>query len=497
MSPSTILSTDFYKADHRRQYGPDITRVYSNWTSRGSRIPDQTDVVLLGLQYFLQKYMIDGMQETFFSRPVGQVCEEYQHRLNGSLGPNDIGTDHIRDLHELGYVPLEFRALPEGTRVPCRVPMLTVENTHDDFFWLTNYFETLMSSVLWMPCTSATTAWRMRDLLNRAAVATGSPTEFVDWQGHDFSMRGMAGPEAAAMSGIGHLLYFTGTDTIPAIELVEQYYGYGINRPNDNIIELPNDYLIGGSVAATEHSVMCAGEQANEMETFERLLQLYPGGIVSVVSDTWDLFNVLTEILPKLKDQIMGRDGKLVIRPDSGDPVMIICGDPSAPIGSPAHKGVIELLWETFGGTTSATGHRLLDPHVGAIYGDSITFERADAILTNLYRKGFGSANVVFGIGSFTYQYTTRDTFQFAMKSTSVRKNGVDVEIFKNPVTDSGMKRSAKGRVSVVRDEDGVLSLIDQATPEQEAMSLLQSVWRNGKFLKLYTFEDVRRVARS
>jgi len=342
-----------------------------------------------------------------------------------------------------------------------------------------------MSSALWMPCTSATTAWRYRKLLQDAAIRTGSAQEFVGFQGHDFSFRGMAGPEAAALSGIGHLLFFEGTDTMPAIDLVEDFY-----KPVDD------SHLIGASVAATEHSVMCAGGELGEYETFEHLLDLYPSGIVSVVSDTWDLWHVLTDILPKMGDRIKGRDGKLVIRPDSGDPVAIICGDPSAPIGSAAHKGVVELLWEGFGGTITETGHKMLDAHVGCIYGDSITHERCQAITDNLARKGFASGNMVFGIGSYTYQHVTRDTFGFAMKSTWVEIDGEGRPIFKDPVTDNGIKKSAKGRLAVVHDDDGVLSLINEATPEQEALSLLQPVWANGQFLTYDAFDQMRERAR-
>jgi nicotinamide phosphoribosyltransferase len=357
--------------------------------------------------------------------------------------------------------------------------MIVIENTHPDFFWLVNYFETLLSSVLWMPCTSATNAIHMRRMLDKFAAETGTPAEFVDWQGHDFSFRGLPGPEAAAASGMGHLVAFTGTDTIPAIDLVEQYYD-GRNT------------FVGGSVAATEHSVMCAGGQETERETFARLMDLYPSGVLSVVSDTWDFWGVLTEILPELKDQILARDGKLVIRPDSGDPVKIIAGDPDAPVGSPAYKGAVEVLWDLFGGSVTETGHKILDPHIGVIYGDSITFERAEQILEMLKMKGFASGNVVFGVGSFSYQYVTRDTFGFAMKATWVQIDGEGQAIFKDPKTDDGVKKSARGRLAVI---DGVV--INDATPEQEANSDLVKVWEDGMFLRVYTFEDVRDNARA
>ena len=480
MNPITLI--DGYKADHRRQYPANTTRVYSNWTPRTSRIADHYEVVFFGLQYFLKKY-VQNEFDCFFGDDADAVCSRYQRRLDGYLGPNSIGTDHIRALHKLGYLPLEFRAIPEGAAVPLRIPMLTLENTHDDFAWLPNYFETLMSNVLWMPCTSATTAMHMRRTLDEAAKATGSDPAFTDWQGHDFSFRGMSSPEAAAASGAGHLLFFTGTDTVPALDFVEDYYG------------TPENYLIGGSVAATEHSVMCAGGEDGELETFSRLLDLYPAGILSVVSDTWDLWEVITGILPQLKGRIMARNGKLVVRPDSGDPADILCGDPLAT--GPAAKGVVELLWDIFGGTTTSTGHRLLDSHIGCIYGDSITQARAEDIMERLAAKGFASANVVFGIGSYTYQHVTRDTYGFAMKATWVKIGGVGKDIYKTPKTDNGMKKSAKGRLAVAREAyAGDLVLIEQATPRQECDSLLRPVWRDGELLVDETFDVVRNRAR-
>jgi nicotinamide phosphoribosyltransferase len=479
MNYNPMLLIDGYKLDHRRQYPDHTRRVYSNWTPRSSRIADQKEVVFFGLQYFLQKYLVDDMKQNFFNRPVDDVCREYQQLCDSYLGPNDIGTDHIRALHNLGYIPLEFKALPEGTLCPLGVPMLTVENTHDDFAWLVNYFETIMSSILWLPCTSATNAYRLRKLLNQHADTTSGSHDFVQWQGHDFSMRGMSGLEASVMSGAGHLLSFTGSDSIPSIEFIKNYYG------------APEGTLIAGSVPATEHSVMCAGGELSERETFERLLQLYPKGIVSVVSDTWNLWDVITKILPEIKDRILARDGKLVIRPDSGNPADIICGDPTAS-NEAARKGVIELLWEVFGGTVNAKGFKELDPHIGCIYGDAITYERANEICQRLAAKGFASTNMVYGIGSFTYQYVTRDVYGFAMKATWANINGEGRPLFKKPVTDSGTKFSARGRLNVVRDTNGQLT-VEQDVNDHDK-SLLKTVWRDGIFTRWQQFTDVRNV---
>jgi len=470
---------DGYKLDHRRQLPEGITGTQSNWTPRATRIDGVTHVVWFGGQAFLDK--LAELWYGFFSGDIDKICARFERRVNGYLGPNGIGTDHLRALHKLGYLPLEFRALPEGTQCPLRVPMMTVESTHDDFAWLPNYGESLMSCELWGPCTTATLAFRMRKMLNHHAEETGSSVQLVDWQGHDFSMRGMYGLDAAEMSGSAHLLSFTGTDTVPALDYIEDHYG-----------PIPDDYLLGGSVPATEHYVMCAGGELTEFDTFSKLLDLYPSGIVSVVSDTWDLWKVITETLPALKDRIMSRDGKLVIRPDSGNPADILCGDPKAPAGSPASKGVIELLWDIFGGTETDKGYRLLDSHIGAIYGDAITYERADEILTRLKAKGFASGCVVFGVGSFTYQYVTRDTFGFAMKATWAKVNGESRDLFKRPVTDDGTKISAKGRLAVLRDATGELYLVNQATPEQETLSELKLIWRNGEFVKRESFVTIR-----
>jgi nicotinamide phosphoribosyltransferase len=485
---------DGYKYDHRRQYPALIERVLANWTPRGSRIPGVDKVAFVGLQLFLRKRLMDELQQNFFGKPVDEVCAAYERRVNRYLGPNAIGSEHIRAWHKLGFTPLIFKALPEGTQTPVRVPMFTVENTpgHEAFYWLVNYYETLLSCSLWLACTSATSALRLRRLLEHAAIATGTPLEFVDYQAHDFSMRGMGSLESAELSGIGHLVAFKGTDTVPAIDVIEDYYG---NPLWDDPKEFPIPYTIGVSVPATEHSVVCAGGKMNEKQTIEHLLDLYPTGIVSSVSDTWDLWNMLTVILPSLKDRIMSRDGKFVVRPDSGDPVKIVCGDPNATPGSPQYKGVIELLWDTFGGTITPTGHRMLDSHVGCIYGDAINYPRAEAILAGLAAKGFASGNIVFGVGSFTYQYVTRDVFNFAMKSTWAQIGGIGYDLFKQPVTDDGMKNSAKGRLAVQRPAGGELVLVNEATPEQEAASQLQSVWADGQFIRTQTWEQVRHTA--
>ena len=476
-----ILLKDGYKCSHYNQYPPGTTKVYSNMTPRKSRVPGVDFIIPFGLQYFLKEYLTRQFDENFFTESLDVVMRQYKRRINNYLGPNAITFDHIEDLHRLGYLPLHIKAIPEGLMVPSRVPWFTVTNTLPKFFWLTNMLETLMSNVLWEASTSATTSFLYRRCFEYYANATGADKAFVKWQGHDFSFRGMAGIEAAMLSGAAHLLSFTGTDTIPAIDLLEQFYGADSDRE-----------VVGGSIPATEHSVVQMGGKGNEFETVRRLItEVCPEGPISYVSDTWDFWGLLTGVLPALREEIMRRNGKLVVRPDSGDPVKIICGDLEAEAGTPQRHGAIEVLWDRFGGTVNKAGFRELDPHIGLIYGDSITLDRQDEILRRLQNKCFASSNVVLGIGSFTYQFVTRDTYGFAMKATYGEHNGVGVSLFKDPLTDDGTKKSAKGllRVNMV---NGKLELEEDVSPLAETGGMLETVFLEGELQNQQTLAQIR-----
>lgn len=466
-----LLLTDFYKVHHNKMYPEGTTMIYSNFTPRKSRMGGVDHIIFFGLQHFMKKYLVEQFNEHFFEVPFEVIQEEYSRQI-------PVGTAHIKELWDLGYLPLEIKALPEGALVPIGVPVLTVRNTHPKFYWLTNYIETLLSCGLWQAITSATIAYEYKKLLSKYAKETTGSTDFVQWQGHDFSMRGMSSPESAILSGMGHLCSFTGTDTIPAIYQLEKSYAA--------------TGLVGGSVPATEHSVMCMGTKDDEIGTFKALLDKYPTGILSVVSDTWDLWKVLTEYLPALKDQIMARDGKLVIRPDSGDPVDILCGYDFSQLAEdgykapdfedrPETKGVIELLWDLFGGTVNKYGYKELDSHIGAIYGDSITLDRARQICERLKAKGFASTNVVLGIGSYTYQYNTRDTFGFAMKATYGEVGEEKRVIFKDPATDNSNKKSARGLLRVDLERRELVLHQDVSWEEEKGQNLLQQVFLDGK----------------
>ena len=484
-----LFLTDGYKTGHHQQYPKGTTKVYSNFTPRSNKYaPKGCDQVVSFGQQMVMQQLHEAFQRDFFSQPKEIVCGQMKEELSMYLG-TDYDVTHFEKLHDLGYLPIAVKALPEGTLVPIKVPVLTIYNTHPDFYWLTNYLETILSNLLWKPMTSATIARQYRKVLTKWVEKTDAANAwFIDWQGHDFSMRGMDSAEAVISSGLGHLTAFSGTDSLPAIYGARKYYGA--------------EGFVAGSVPATEHSVMCAGGKEDEADTFRRLLETYPKGILSVVSDTWDLWKVCTEHVVALKEEIMARDGKLVIRPDSGDPADILCGLNTRPdmysaeqAMHPSFKGVIELLWDVFGGTVNDQGYKVLDPHIGAIYGDSITIDRAEEICSRLASKGFASTNVVLGIGSFTYQYNTRDTFGFAMKATYCEINGNGQEIFKDPITDDGTKKSATGLLRVTTGENGY-KLVDRQTWAGEQEGSLQMIYMNGEFHNSTTLADIRNAVK-
>lgn len=481
---AATLLCDFYKVAHREMYPEGTELVYSTWTPRASRMKGVEKVVAFGFQAFLKNLNVI-FANNFFSRSKEDVAKEYARVIKFTLGVQNPDTSHIEALHDLGYLPISVKALPEGTLVPLRVPMLTIQNTKPEFFWVTNYIESLASAELWQSSTSATIALEYRKLLNKFAMETVGNTDFVQFQGHDFSFRGMSSLNSAISSGMGHLLSFVGTDTIPAIQATEILYNSNIEKE-----------LIGTSIPATEHSIQCA--YGDDMKYLDHMLSVvHPNGFVSIVSDGYDFWDVISRVLPALKDKIMTRKGgpvgdRVVIRPDSGDPVLIVCGDPDGKTEL-ERKGAIEALWDIFGGTVTEKGYKVLDSHIGLIYGDAITLRRAEEICERLKAKGFASINCVYGIGSYTYQYNTRDTFGFALKSTLTVRNGDEIQIFKNPKTDNGIKKSQKGRVVVLKDKNSFklvdgLGLKDDIKGDQ-----LREIYKDGKLLIDDNFSDIRK----
>jgi len=487
MKQIPTLLCDFYKLSHRNLYPESTQLIYSTWTPRTTRVTGVNEVVVFGQQMAVKK-LHEVFQADFFDRPKEEVINEYKEFITGTLGDPNPEVDHLADLHDLGYLPLEVKTLDEGTVVPVRTPTLTIQNTNSKFFWLTNFVETILSCELWAPATSATLAREYFRILTKYSKETTGSADFVPFQGHDFSMRGMSSMQSATASGLGHLAAgFLGTDTCPAIYAARHYYG--------------DDYrkvLIGTSVPATEHSVQCS--YGDDVKYFERIItEVHPNGIVSIVSDGYDFWDVIGRVIPALKDKIMARKGgaivdKVVIRPDSGDPTLILCGDPSAPAGSLERKGAVEALYDIFGGTKTEQGYKCLDSHIGLIYGDAITLRRCEEICSLLKAKGFASTNVVFGIGSFTYQYNTRDTFGFALKSTLAVINGDEKAIFKNPKTDDGTKKSQKGKVMVFKDISGTIKFTDGHKLDDEmSNNLLTTLYKNGTMIKTQSLTEIRK----
>lgn len=487
-----LLYLDAYKTCHHKQYPKGITKVVSNITARSSRIADVESVVFFGLQAYIKEWL-QGHWLNLFTDLGDDMISEYEEMVRTMLNDPTYSADHIRELKKLGYMPLAIRALPEATLVPIRVPMLCIENTHPDFAWLPNFLETQISSEVWGLITNSTIAFEYKKKFLKYAMETDPENAaFVMWQGHDFSMRGIRGCQAASASGGAHLLSFYGTDTVPAIKWAQVNYG----APK----------FVGGSVSATEHSVMCTLaavmvakaaidlEIPDEYESIRYLIQdVHPSGIVALVSDSYDFWNVVSTTLPRLKDIILGRNGKVVIRPDSGDPVLILCGDPQS--SDPfVKKGLVECLWDIFGGTISSKGFKKLNEKIGAIYGDSITLDRQSEILRRLAIKGFASTNVVLGIGSYTYQYNTRDTFGLAMKATYCVVNDKPYNIYKKPKTDNGIKNSIKGLPLVKTSSSKGYVVMDEVgyTDYDSPVNDLILVYRNGQLEINHNFEALR-----
>lgn len=475
---------DGYKVSHKEQYPVGTTQVYSNFTARNSKHFKQAsfdgNVVVFGTQYLVD-YLHTLWRETFFKKPIAVALDVISFRIKAYSGHTDFS--HFEQLHNLGYLPITIKALPEGTLAPLQTPILTITNTHPDFFWLPNYLETFISCELWHIITSATVAREYSKVLKHWSDLTCDNGDHLPFQAHDFSMRGHTSVHSAAKSGAAHLLFSMGTDTVPAIDFLEYYY---------------NDFT-GHSIPASEHSTMTANIQSYmpefdirraETATFKDLItRVYPSGIVALVSDSYNFWDTLTITLPELQDTIMARDGKLVIRPDSGNPIDVICGDLSAR-RSYEYAGAIEVLWDIFGGTINSKGYKVLDPHIGLIYGDSITIDRANEICKRLEAKGFASSNIVFGLGSYTYQGTTRDTFGMAIKATAITNTGRHIELYKDPTGDSS-KKSAKGlmRVDLL---NGRYVTHDQVSWEAESGGCLKPIYSDGTILSKEKFSEIK-----
>lgn len=583
---------DVYKLGHAAMYAEGTDFLYSNLTPRSDHhfkggAGFDHKMVVFGTQGSIME-IVEDWNDSFFSQPKEKVIRRYTRRLNSVLGNGVVSPARMAALHDIGYLPLEIKTIDEGARIGMKIPMLTIKNTLPEFFWLVNYLETALSAQIWQMTTNATIAYEYKRILVAAALRTGAAVEGVLFQGHDFSLRGMPGYVAGARSGSGHLSSFSGTDSLGSIDYIEDYYGEGLDL---------DAYFIAGSIPATEHAVSSSNILTRAAAIQERHLEMSiedarlrgevgflldyitrqnPTGFCSYVADTYDYWAVLTKILPLdgVKARIMAREGRLVIRPDSGDPLDIICGtaggetyetleaaisevndehyseaseacEGSHCMGNDEYetfvyiksegkyytlktqfeynrhdkqyyyidnwskgagetfaeemeptaemKGSIQILWEIFGGTVNETGFKELDSHIGLIYGDSITLDRANHITRKLEKMGFASTNVVFGIGSYTYQCNTRDTFGTAMKATATAVNGEFFEIYKDPATGGKLKQSAKGLLYVGINDAGEFFLEDRVTPEKEAEGELKTRFKDGKFFNVENIDTIRK----
>lgn len=464
-----LLCTDVYKMGHMEQYPPGTTKIYSYLVARSDKV--LPDILFYGAQYYIKKFLTVKPEQWMVDEFL-----EYRKNILGMDASEDI-KNKLNGLVELGYIPLEIKSLEEGTIIPVKNVLMTITNTHPDYYWCVGFFESLLLKV-WNTATVASYDLKLFNLCEKFSNATCDDNSHLPFQVHDFGYRGCSSEETAALSGSAHLINFLGTDTIPAIKLINTYYSKN-TRP------------IGLSVPATEHSVMCAFGEKNEFDAFTNLLKLYPSGILSIVSDTYNLWEVLTNFTERLKEEILSREGKVVFRPDSGNPEDIICGDMSATDGSPANLGALELLGNKFGYTVNSQGFKVLNPKVGLIYGDGMYFARFERIFKRLEDMGWASSNLVVGIGGLLLQNHSRDEQGYAIKATYAEVNGEVRELIKDPITDSG-KKSHKGLLQLSQNSNGEFVTKDKCTWEEEKASLLKTIFLNGKVMNEITFDQIR-----
>ena len=479
-----MLLIDFYKAVHAEMLPKGITKSVSYFTPRMSRVDRWDKVVMFGLQGFIKTYLIDYFKNEFFDKTFEEAIGEYKRIMDASLGKNAYKIEKIEKLHRLGYLPIEIIALPEGVRVPMHVPMFGITNTHPEFAWLPQALESLISAESWHPMLAATVGYTYREIVNKYYDLTCDDDIPRAKALGAFDYRGEECTESAIKAGAGWCLSFLNTATVPAIPYLEQNY-------NCDCTKEPVAY---GS-PSTEHSVMCSNYavDGDEITLLRRLLtEIYPDTSFSVVLDSYDYWNVIENILPQLKEEILNHNGCMLMRGDSGDCVEVVT------------KTVFK-LWEQFGGTVNSKGYKVLNPHVKAIYGDSITIQRCEEIYRILEENGFACSNVALGVGSFSFQCIeengqlkpfTRDTFSSCIKATYCEIDGKPYPIFKNP-KDGGFKKSQKGCCVVKIDETGNYTYKDEFTWEEAVQNTeneLRTVFKDGKIVKEQTLSEVRQI---
>lgn len=481
MNPMLLI--DFYKAVHAEMLPVGITKSVSYFTPRMSRVDRWDKVVMFGLQGFIKTYLIDYFNDNFFAKTFEEVTSEYKRIMDHTLGKETYKLEKIEKLHKLGYLPIEIVALPEGTRVPMHVPMFGITNTHPDFAWLPQALESLISAESWHPMIAATVGATYREIVDKYYYHTCDDNIPRARALGAFDFRGEECTESAIKAGAGWCLSFLNTATVPTIPYLEAMYNCDCTK----------EPVAFGS-PSTEHSVMCSNYAVDgeEITLLRRLLtEIYPNTSFSAVLDSYDYWNVIDNILPQLKKEVLEHNGCMLMRGDSGDCVEVVT------------KTVFK-LWDIFGGTINSKGYKVLNPHVKAIYGDSITVQRCEQIYQILMKNGFACSNVVLGVGSFSFQCIeedgelkpfTRDTFSSCIKATYCEVDGRSIPIFKNP-KDGGFKKSQKGCCVVIKRGEH-LYYEDEYTWKgacNHEKNLLQPVFKDGKMLKEYTLQEVRNT---
>lgn len=453
-----IIDTDSYKSSHWLQYPPKTELVHSYLESRGSE-RDWEHTVFFGLQYVLKRYFL----EKFTQEMVEQAREVITAH---GLPFNYQGWSSLIKKHG-GKMPLRVRAVPEGSVVPLRNVMLTVENTDAEFYWLTSWFETQLMRI-WYPCTVATQSWHIkRDVYKFLQETADDADAEIAFKVHDFGSRGVSSQETAAIGGAAHLVNFMGTDTMSALLIHREFY---------------NSQMAGFSIPAAEHSTITSWGRENEVEAYRNMLKQFakPNSLVAVVSDSWNIYEAVEKIWgEQLKQEVIDSGATVVIRPDSGEPIEVV-------------SRVAHILGEKFGTTTNSKGFKVLK-NVRIIQGDGVNEQSIHAILERLKSEGFSASNIAFGIGGALLQKIDRDTLKFAYKCSAIVADRKLIEVYKQPITDSG-KNSKKGRLDLIKNENGEYKTVklDSADQRKAENSQMRTIFENGEMLVDDNLDDIR-----
>jgi nicotinamide phosphoribosyltransferase len=449
-----ILNTDSYKASHWLQYPPKTTHVHSYIESRGGKYAKTT---FYGLQIFLKEYLT----KPFTRKDVEQAAKFW--KAHGEPF-NEAGWLRLLEVHG-GYMPVCIRAVPEGTVVPTSNVLVTIENTDPEFYWITSYLETALLRAVWYPTTVSTISWNIKQIIKGFLEETGDPA-LISFKLHDFGARGVSSKESAGIGGSAHLVNFMGTDTVEGALYAMEYYN--------------TDDMLAFSIPAAEHSTITSWGRNGEVDAYRNMLAQYakPGALVAVVSDSYDIFNAVENIWGgTLRQEVIDSGAIVVVRPDSGDPATVVLE-------------VAKRLDKTFGSVVNAKGYKVLN-NVRIIQGDGINEDSIKEILNVLKANQFSADNVAFGMGGALLQGLNRDTQKFAMKCSAAEVDGKWIDVYKDPVTDSG-KVSKKGRLALVRTNKGYTTMTTKQASIANLKDELVTVFENGKIVKEYTFAEVR-----